>query len=75
MSTPVTNYLVFKRYIARRQGTSAQAVEVTEHNVVQIRTLWKRPEAKVGQFYVRFGNNQAMMMDAKPFGKYYRDPA
>lgn len=67
-------HLTFKSYVARRQGTRITAVEVTEHNVDQIRTLWKRPEAEVGQFYIRFGNNQAKMMDAKPFTAYYRGP-
>ena len=75
MSTPATNHLRFRRYIKRKEGTSVRAVEVTPDNVHQIRTLWKHPEAEIGQFYVRFPVNTAKLMDPNHFKKIYRDPA
>ena len=64
--------LVFKSYIKRAQGTTARAVEVTEDNVEEIQTLWKRPEAVVGQMYVRYGLGTGQVMETDHFARHYR---
>ena len=66
--------LQFKRCIKRDEGTNATYVEVTENNVQQIRTLWKKPEAEIGQMLVRFGVGNSKLIDSERFERYYRLP-